>query len=67
MRRTARFSFLLPLKFNDNTEVPSEYFLEVQNELLGQFGGVTFQPHPALKSIYSRDFSKKKLPSLKIL
>jgi len=35
------YDIYLPLKYNDGTEIESEKYEQVENELLDQFGGVT--------------------------
>ena len=52
MRRTARYSFLLPFKFNNGNQVPEDYFLEVQKTLSDKYGGVTYHPKPDLKGLW---------------
>lgn len=39
-----RYEILLPIKFNDGSPVPEELFLEIRNELIEKFGGLTSSP-----------------------
>ncbi|MCR4415781.1 MAG: hypothetical protein NUV77_25485, partial [Thermoguttaceae bacterium] len=40
------FDLFLPLYFNDGSPIEAEKFQELQETLLGQFGGLTFFPQP---------------------
>jgi len=39
-----RYEIHLPIKFNDGSSVPEELFLEVRDELIKRFGGLTSSP-----------------------
>ena len=41
-----RYEILVPLKYNDGTEVGPAKFLLTKKELVAQFGVLTFDPHP---------------------
>jgi len=41
-----RYEILLPLKYNDGTEVKLAKFLLTKKELVARFGALTFDPHP---------------------
>src|SRR2546423_14695710 len=43
MSALCRFEMLLPLRFNDGSEVPRELVSETINELAEQFNGVTWE------------------------
>ncbi len=40
--RSRRFEVLLPLRFNDGRDIPDELLGEAVNEVVGQFGAVSF-------------------------
>lgn len=40
------YDIFVPLYFNDGSPVEAEKFQELQETLLGQFGGLTFFPQP---------------------
>ena len=39
-----RYEILLPIKFNDGSPVPDELLIEVREELVEKFGGLTTMP-----------------------
>jgi hypothetical protein len=41
---SARYEILLPLKYNDGSEVETEKFLETRQALVERFGAITIQP-----------------------
>ena len=42
--RKRRYEMLLPLKFNDGRDVPTERFYQTRVDLIGQFGSLTLEP-----------------------
>jgi hypothetical protein len=47
MRSTSRrYEVLLPVRFNDGTDVPEELLGEALNEIVAQFSAVTFYKEP---------------------
>lgn len=42
-----RYEVTLPVAFNDGRPVPKKWFGNALRELVEQFGGVSFQPHPS--------------------
>lgn len=40
-RQARRYDIYLPLQYNDGTEIENEKFVQVQKEILRQFGGLT--------------------------
>jgi hypothetical protein len=40
--KSRRFEVLLPVRFNDGRDVPDELLGEAVNEIVGQFGAVSF-------------------------
>jgi hypothetical protein len=42
--RKKRYEILLPLKFNDGQPVPPESFEQTREELVGQFGAISYGP-----------------------
>lgn len=40
-----RYEILLPLTHNDSRQVDSDLFEQTREELVGQFGGLCFQPN----------------------
>ncbi len=40
------YDIFVPLYFNDETAIEADKFQELQELLLGQFGGLTFFPQP---------------------
>jgi len=42
VRRIKRFELLLPLNYNDGTEIEPEKFAQTNLELTDRFGGVTW-------------------------
>ena len=47
----ARHEILLPLKYNDGTEVEAEKFQETRRELVAQFGALTMDP-PSVSGLW---------------
>jgi len=41
-----RYEILLPLRYNDGSPIEPEKFDQTRSELIAQFQGVTFDPHP---------------------
>lgn len=46
-KRLKRYEILLPLKYNDGTEVEQGKFHETRGELIDRFGAVTIEPVPS--------------------
>jgi hypothetical protein len=46
--RKRRFEILLPLKHNDGRSVRGELFQQTREDLIAQFGAVSFLPHTFL-------------------
>ncbi len=55
----ARFSFLLPSKFNNGRRVPAKLFRKIQDTLAKSFQGVTFQKNPQFKGLWLSQTQKK--------
>ena len=64
MKRMARFSFLLPFRFNDGIDIPVELFQEVQTTLANKFNGVTYQRNPQypIKGLWLSPGDKRVIP-----
>lgn len=45
-RKSRRFEVLLPMRFNDGRDVPDELLGEAVNEIVAQFGAVSFRKVP---------------------
>lgn len=45
--KSRRYEVLLPVRFNDGSDVPEELLAEAVNEIVDQFGAVTFYKQAA--------------------
>ena len=41
-----RYEILLPLKYNDGSDIEAAKFLQTKSELVQKFGALTIDPHP---------------------
>ncbi len=46
MVKKLKVEFLIPLKYNDGTDIEPEKFLEVRRKVVNLFGAVTYSPNP---------------------
>jgi len=44
MATRLRVEFLIPLKYNDGTDIEPEKFFKIKNEVLEKFGGISIHP-----------------------